>query len=177
MSTRVIVLLFLIINQICWAQVDEQTLKFDYLSIKNGLSHNTIFSLLQDRYGYIWIGTQNGLNRYDGFTCKLYSLDDSIATNQNYSGEQVSALFEDKKGNLWLGTKNSGIRIKYVSSDRFVRLSYDSLSIPFENSEISSFYEDDIGHIWITTIGSGLIKYDVSQQNITVFNTLNSQKK
>ena len=175
MSTRVIALLFFIINQICWAQVDEQTLKFDYLSIKNGLSHNTIFSLLQDRYGYIWIGTQNGLNRYDGYTCKLYSLDELIATNQNYSGEQVSALFEDKKGNLWVGTKNSGIRIKRVSSDRFVRLSYDSLSIPFENSEISSFYEDDIGHIWITTIGSGLIKYDVSQQSITVFNTLNSK--
>ena len=175
MITRVVALFFLVFTQICWAQVNEPILKFDYLSIKNGLSHNTIFSLLQDRYGYIWIGTQNGLNRYDGFTCKLYSLDDSIATNQNYSGEQVSALFEDKKGNLWLGTKNSGIRIKYVSSDRFVRLSYDSLSIPFENSEISSFYEDDIGHIWITTIGSGLIKYDVSQQNITVFNTLNSQ--
>ena len=99
MLTRVVALFFLVFTQICWAQVNEHILKFDYLSIKNGLSHNTIFSLLQDRYGYIWIGTQNGLNRYDGFTCKLYSLDDSIATNQNYSGEQVSALFEDKKGN------------------------------------------------------------------------------
>ena len=159
----------------CNISIAQDQLKFDYLSIKNGLSHNTVFSLSQDRYGYIWIGTQNGLNRFDGHTCKLFSLDELIASNQNYSGEQVSALFEDKKGNLWVGTKNSGIRIKYVSSDRFVRLSYDSLSIPFENSEISSFYEDDIGHIWITTIGSGLIKYDVSQQNITVFNTLNSQ--
>ena len=140
MLTRVVALFFLVFTQICWAQVNEHILKFDYLSIKNGLSHNTIFSLLQDRYGYIWIGTQNGLNRYDGFTCKLYSLDDSIATNQNYSGEQVSALFEDKKGNLWVGTKNSGIRIKYVSSDRFVRLSYDSLSIPFENSRKSWTY-------------------------------------
>jgi len=159
---------------LCLGQQPSNALSFDYLSIKNGLSHNTVFSLLQDRYGYIWIGTQNGLNKYDGYTCKLYPLDESISNNQNYSGEQVSALFEDKKGNLWVGTKNNGIKIKSVSSDRFIRLRYDSLSIPFESSEISSFYEDDLGLIWITTIGSGLIKYDVSQQKISVFNTQNS---
>ncbi len=164
----------LFVSQLCLGQVSGNSLHFDHLSIDNGLSHNTVFSLLQDRHGYIWIGTQNGLNKYDGYSFDIYQSIDIPKTQEGFRGKHISSLFEDSKGNLWVGTKDYGINVKAASSDRFLNLQYDSSFAQILNSEISSFYEDRAHNIWITTVGAGVLKYDPKSKEAHVFNTQNS---
>lgn len=147
---------------------------FDHLTIKEGLTHNTVHCITQDTAGYIWIGTSYGLNRYNGFDLKTFNSSLSSDSSSGFKGLDISAIFEDSNGNLWVGTKKMGINIKYFDSDTFVNLlnqpSFDSI----KGFEISSFYEDGSGMIWITTIGSGVFKYDPVQHTATIYNSSNS---
>lgn len=133
---------------------------FDQLTINDGLSHNTVFCLLQDQYGYIWMGTQNGLNQYDGYHFKVYHSDNSQPFNEGFKGKIITALFEDSSGNLWVGTRKNGINFKANLNDRFVNLSSREEFKVLSGMEISSFFEDKAGNIWITSIGGGILKYN-----------------
>ena len=83
----------------------QQPMHFEQITIEDGLSHNTVQSLIQDHYGYVWIGTQNGLNKYDGYNIKH-------AGSQAIAGKIITALFEDSQRNLWVGTRNNGVFVK-----------------------------------------------------------------
>src|SRR5689334_3875987 len=72
------------------AAAQEPTLRFERLTIEQGLSQNNVYSLLQDRTGFIWIGTADGLNRYDGYTFTVYKADP--ANPQSLSNNAVLAL-------------------------------------------------------------------------------------
>ncbi|MDX1391114.1 MAG: two-component regulator propeller domain-containing protein, partial [Rheinheimera sp.] len=76
--------------------------RFDRLDIQHGLSQATVTALAQDHDGYIWIGTQNGLNRYDGYNVKVFRPDDS--SKQTLADNFVSALAVDQQGQVWIGT-------------------------------------------------------------------------
>src|SRR3954466_1725599 len=88
----------LLLLQICLAQDNVSALHFNLLAIKDGMPEGTVTDLLQDREGYIWIATQKGLVRYDGYTPKVY--DFGI---QDPYGIILNKLFEDSKGALWAG--------------------------------------------------------------------------
>jgi ligand-binding sensor domain-containing protein len=87
------------LTQVCYGQADSSSLYFDHLYINNGLSHNTIFSLLQDQHGYIWIGTQNGLSKYDGYSFEVYQ------SNKTGTGQGVL------KGSIFLLCLKIGVII------------------------------------------------------------------
>ncbi|KAA3622828.1 MAG: hypothetical protein DWQ02_25505, partial [Bacteroidetes bacterium] len=97
---------------ICYGQDEGPLLHFDQLTINEGLSHNTVFCLLQDRHGYIWMGTQNGLNKYDGYDFKVFRSDNTRSNDHGFEGKVITALFEDSHGNLWVGTRKNGINVK-----------------------------------------------------------------
>ena len=86
-------------------QSDE--FKFENLSIENGLSSNRVTSVIQDSKGFIWIGTEDGLNRFDGYTFKKYlnKRGDKNSLSNNY----VWSLSEDEKGNIWIATNGGGL--------------------------------------------------------------------
>jgi len=83
------------------------SLSFDRISIDQGLSNNSINSILQTNEGFLWIATKDGLNRYDGNTFKIYkhNFSDSTSLPQNY----VMCLFEDNNNNFWVGTWGGGL--------------------------------------------------------------------
>ena len=88
------------------SQVNEfDNLSFEHLSIEHGLSQITVHSILQDSRGFIWFGTEDGLNRYDGYNFLVFRYDqsDPNSIQDNFIWE----LFEDSRNNLWIGT-NSG---------------------------------------------------------------------
>ncbi len=95
-------------------------IKFKHLSIKEGLSQSTINAITQDEMGFMWFGTQDGLNKYDGYDFITYKqvIDDSTTISSGF----INSFYNDNKGHLWVGT-NSGISIFHHNSNSFVSIS------------------------------------------------------
>ena len=87
---------------------------FKQISTEHGLSNNRITAIVQDSLGFIWVGTKNGLNKYDGANFKKY-----IQKNSNISSNDISSLHIDKKGRLWIGTIGGGVNIYNFLKDKF----------------------------------------------------------
>ena len=139
---------------------------FKSYTVEDGLSSSDINCIFQDKSGFIWIGTDNGLNRFDGSEFKIFR---NKQKNQNsISDNSVWSLFEDRNGNIWIGTKG-GILNKYSpASEKFehIKLSDNKLS---ENS-ITAILEDNDGLIWIGTYSQGLFRYEPATGKIKNWN-------
>jgi ligand-binding sensor domain-containing protein len=101
-----ILILILLFNHV-FSQPEVQQdpyLKFDHLTKKEGLSNNYVLDIYQDKYGFIWIGTLDGLNRYDAYDFEIFRHDP--ADSLSISGNLITSITEDIYGNLWIGTKN-----------------------------------------------------------------------
>jgi ligand-binding sensor domain-containing protein/signal transduction histidine kinase len=130
---------------ISFAQTEQITI--DRLSIAHGLSSNGIQDILLDRRGFLWIGTDNGLNRYDGYNIKIYKNDpyESTSLSDNY----VADLYEDRSGRLWIGT-HVGLNCYNPFSETFIRYRHDpgnENSLSMDN--ISAIHQDQSGSLWI----------------------------
>ena len=91
---------FVICIALCSSYVASvaQNLRFEYLGVEEGLSHPGVFSIIQDSQGFMWFGTAEGLNRYDGYTFKTYKKD--IADSTSISGNWIESLLEDRTGKI-----------------------------------------------------------------------------
>lgn len=152
----------------------KPTMHFDHLTINEGLSHNTVYCLLQDRHGYIWIGTQNGLNKYDGYTFETYRSSEIGNKKTGFKGKSISSLLEDSEGNLWVGTRKQGLNVRKKSSEQFINLYADSAFLALKDMDISALMEDGYGNIWITTVGAGVLKYSPNTKTSKHYTVENS---
>ncbi|MCB0283723.1 MAG: hypothetical protein KDF60_14145 [Calditrichaeota bacterium] len=151
---RTIILSSIILINFLFAQ--NYNLRFDKLSSKDGLSQNTVSSILQDSKGYMWFGTQSGLNRYDGYSFKVYS--DLTNKNNPYDSKNITSMKEDINGNIWIGTATDGITVYNSHTARFSKIPpVDEASI-----SINEIYIDSRQNVWIATENSGLQKYDLN---------------
>ncbi len=141
--------------------------QFRHLTIENGLSQNTVSAIVQDNFGFIWLGTQNGLNRYDGYQFEAFYYDESDSTS--ISNNQIKALFVDSKGRLWIGTEGGGLNLYLHGERKFKRYEYhpDDTSAICSN-DINVIYQDLLGNIWIGT-RNGLNKYIEKTDNFRQF--------
>jgi|GEM_PF-555747 len=153
-----IIILFLILTLNIYVQsASSPAFRFEHLSTQNGLSHNSVIEILQDRQGFMWFGTLNGLDRYDGYSFAAYRpiAGDTTSLCHNV----INALFEDSRGILWIGTLN-GLNRYDRSQDRFVRISHDPENPnSLIDNRIRCITEDHTGEIWIGTEG-GLACYN-----------------
>lgn len=111
-------------------------------------------TMYQDRQGFLWIGTWNGLYRYDGYNLKKFKL--TITSPDEIKGEKIIALFEDRDDYLWVGTENTGLYRLDRTTEKFKVYQYDPntpKSLP--NNKVGSIFQDDEGKIWVGT-GTGL---------------------
>jgi ligand-binding sensor domain-containing protein len=83
--------------------IEGKGIRFTHLSTDQGLSQSRVDHMLQDRRGFIWIGTYNGLNRYDGYRFKVYKPDPN--NPNSLAGLEVYSLLEDRSGMLWIGVE------------------------------------------------------------------------
>jgi ligand-binding sensor domain-containing protein len=128
--------------------------EFKHLTIDNGLSHNTVYAILQDKEGFVWIGTRYGLNKFDGFEFKLFNAGKSA---NEIAGPTVLSLMEDRKGNIWIGHKDAGITILDKSTGLFKKLDLKDSNINWKTLTVRKIFQDNDGLIWIGTSGEGLI--------------------
>lgn len=157
---------FFIVIIIAVVEVYTQTISFKHLTAENGLSNNDVNTLIQDRTGFIWFGTEEGLNRYDGYSFKIFRNDPE--DSNSVSDNSIRALAEDRHGNLWIGTKKGTVDKFDPVTEKFTHWEIKS-EITEENS-ILAIYEDSKKNIWIGTYKDGLYKLDLSSNNIDHWN-------
>jgi ligand-binding sensor domain-containing protein len=123
--------------------------KFDSITTKQGLSQNNVNAIIQDHYGYIWIGTSIGLNRYDGITFEIYKNDPDIPGS--ISSSSINCVYETKDGRLWVGT-TSGLNLFQRETGKFVVYKNASgISTTISSDFINCIYQDSRGTLFIGT--------------------------
>ncbi|MCM4172633.1 hypothetical protein DHD32_14170 [Arenibacter sp. TNZ] len=123
------------------AQFSLYSQKFERFSNKEGFNQNTINAIEQDRYGFLWYGTPNGLIRYDGYDFKTYTTQTNI--NGNILSNDIKKLFNDDQGLLWIGT-NVGLNVYIPTLEKF-------LTVPLNRKiSISKIGSGRDGKIWFS---------------------------
>ena len=127
--------------------------RLENLSIGDGLPNNTVSAITQDRFGYLWLGTLNGLVRYDGYNIKTYTpvKDDSLSIDNRW----INKIFEDQTGSLWIGT-TTGLNLFNCKTENFTRY-LNSISV-------MDICDDGIGNLWVAA-NKGL--YQFNRENNT----------
>lgn len=139
---------------------------FRHYNIENGVSSNNISTLFQDQKGYIWIGTENGLNRFDGNQFTLYQKNNPLYSN--FHANSINTICETTDKKLWLGTDN-GVFIYNQVKDTFtpfVKQTSDKTSI---TSWITHIIQDKAGNIWIATHKQGIFLFNTQTDKLTQF--------
>ncbi len=146
--------------------VYADAIKFKHLTIDDGLSDNFVIPVLQDRQGFLWVGSKNGLNKYDGAEFTVYSHDHD--NNNTISNNYIWSLFEDRAGILWVGTWGGGLNRFDPVNQKFIRYQHDkNNSNSLSNDSIWNIYEDKAGILWIGTDEGGLNKFDPKTETFT----------
>jgi signal transduction histidine kinase/ligand-binding sensor domain-containing protein/CheY-like chemotaxis protein/HPt (histidine-containing phosphotransfer) domain-containing protein len=132
---------------------------FQHLGSEAGLPQNTVMQTLQDSQGFIWIATEDGLVRYDGYELRRYAHEHG--KNASLPGNFVWAMQEDKGGDLWVALKNAGLARWNRRTDRFTSFRHDPAQLNGLSSDaLRALIIDRRGHLWIGTTGSGLDEFD-----------------
>lgn len=136
---------------------------FEVISTSHGLSQGMVFDMLQDKEGFIWVATKNGLNRYDGYSFKVFNNDPY--NTHSLSSNTIMKLFEDSKGRLWVGTENTGINIYDKRNGKFYRIAHNpSNSAGLSGNEIRGINELPDGRIMVATDMPGLNIIELSSR-------------
>ena len=132
---------------------------FDQLSLEQGLSQSVVLDILQDSQGFIWLGTQDGLNRFDGYEFTLYN--HSSEDINSLSGDFITALKEDQEGIIWIGTNGAGLNSYDPQSGTFTRYVNDPDDATSLNDDlVNDLLVDQDNSVWIATNSGGLNKLD-----------------
>ena len=141
------VLLFLLVSV---QPIFAQDVRFSNINMEDGLSQTTVFSIVQDHQGFMWFGTEDGLNKYDGYEFMIYS--NFPYDERSLSNNTVLCLFVDQSGLLWIGTNDGGLNVYDRENDKFIAFKSD----PEDGNSISgnkvfTVFQDRDGQIWIGT--------------------------
>ncbi len=152
MSTmkKLLLLYFLTFSFPLWTQ---ELAYFTQLTTRNGLSSSEVTSILQDSKGFIWIGTDDGLNKFDGNDLTVYKYNPQVANT--IGGNSIRCLFEDSRHNLWIGLKGDGLcklNLQTGAFKTYKKKNGNGLSY----NDVAGVVEDEHGMIWIAVDRGGL---------------------
>jgi signal transduction histidine kinase/ligand-binding sensor domain-containing protein/DNA-binding response OmpR family regulator len=142
-------------------QSSAGNIKFVRYSTLRGLSSNSQKCVTQDKEGFIWVGTVDGLNRFDGYTFKVYRK--NPADTSSLRSNLINCLYTDSKGNLWVGTYGGG-GLSLYNKEKDIFYTYPL----FLNNNINSITEDKYRRVWIGTT-LGLYMFDPKRNNFTQY--------
>jgi PAS domain S-box-containing protein len=151
---RAVAILFL--SSPLYSQTEE--IQFEAISIESGLSQSTVVCICQDSKDFLWFGTYNGLNRYDGYGFKVFKNDPD--NPHSLSNNNIQCCIVDHSGTLWVGTEN-GLNRFIREKELFVQYKNDpNDSNSLSNNYVRDVYEDRSGILWVGTQGGGLSQFD-----------------
>lgn len=140
-----------------WGITDDKRYYLRNLSIKDGLSQNTVNTVLQDRQGFMWFGTKDGLNRFDGLSLKIFRRE--YGNPRSIGNNIITTLYEDKAGNLWVGT-DAGLYIYQPEKEKFNPFAISTNDGIRIEETVTMIGNDSVGQIWIAVERQGIFKYD-----------------
>lgn len=129
--------------------------KFEHISLKEGLSQSIVTCIYQDSRGFMWFGTQNGLNKFDGYDFTVYQHD--TLNKASISGNFIRCIYEDSKGNLWIGTDANGLNRYNRELDNFEVINKEKSKN--HDYSVLTVIEDSSGKMYVGT-RSGLLQYE-----------------
>lgn len=140
-------------------------LRFKNYGLAEGLSQSTITCMLQDGLGFMWFGSQDGLNRFDGYNFRVYT---TVSDNpHSLSDRWITALTEDHEGNLWIGTRQGGLNLYTPSTGNFTHFRQEAGSpASLSSNTVLSLLEDRDGNLWVGTM-EGLDKLNLRTSTFT----------
>lgn len=128
-------------------QSKAQTYYFENYSVKDGLAQSKVYCILQDTQGYVWLGTENGVSKFDGANFINYTSKNGLAI------KGVRSIFQAKNGTIWFGHNDGGLSI--YNGQKFSIFKTDTIKLKYD---ITDIIEDNQQNIWISTVGDGVIK-------------------
>lgn len=158
MSSKVKYIFLVLLLPLLGLTADSTRLKFQHFRLEDGLSQNSVSCITQDKKGYMWFGTRDGLNKFDGYQFKIFKTNpfDSAGLTEN----QINSLVTDNHGLIWIGCASTGLNVLDPALETFTHYRHDST----DNTSLSSDYINVIfkrndGSIWIGT-EKGLNKFN-----------------
>ena len=165
--TKIISLTILTIvslSQHLYAQ--KNLIKFEHLTIEQGLLNYDVLGIVQDDKGFMWFATLDGLNRYDGYNLKVYRQDPEVS--DSLSDNPIRVVYEDRTGVLWIGTFSGGLNRFDRDTETFTHYQHNPADPnSLSNDGIRSIYQDRTGTLWIGTNGGGLNRFDSETEQFT----------
>ncbi len=141
------------------AQLLGQANYIPFHQVEDGLSQNTVSSIVQDEYGFLWIGTRYGLNRYDGRTFQQYEHNEE--NPNSLSNNFINCLLADQEGKIWIGTYGGGLNVYDLNQNTFQHFDKGAKAQEaLSDDYVTALYQDKNGIIWIGTEKGGLNIYD-----------------
>ena len=162
---RIVLITLLILVAVNSNSQSINNIKFENISTKDGLSQSSPNCIVQDSEGILWIGTEDGLNKYDGYIFTVYKPE--VNNSSSISNNRIKCLTEDDEDNLWIGTNGGGLNIYNRKYDSFSQFKgFDSTL--FQAEVINCLYREKNGTIWAGTL-SGLYKIDKTKHLVTSY--------
>lgn len=145
-----------------------QNIQFERIPNELGLSQNFTSAFCQDKKGFIWVGTKDGLNRFDGYTFKIFTNDafDSLSISSNY----IYSLLEDSAGRLWVGTEK-GLNLYDPKTESFIRMKSikrGGSGNSIQDMSITCITEDSYHNIWVGTQREGVVKIVLPKDDLNL---------
>jgi len=159
LSVRILVLAMSVCGLISSSLVAQQNqIRFHRLTIEDGLSQSSVYSIFQDNQGFIWLGTEDGLNKFNGYNFKIYKNDPNNLHSLSYNN--VKAVLQDHLGALWFGTYGGGINIFDPKLEQFSHYENNPADpTSLSNDFVNCLSEDPDGTLWVGT-DHGFNKFD-----------------
>jgi ligand-binding sensor domain-containing protein/signal transduction histidine kinase len=152
-----------------YAYAQHPNLEFEKFDTREGLSQNLVFTIVQDKKGFLWFGTDEGLNRFDGHEFKIFRHD--LRDKNSLSDNSIHALAVDDNGIIWIGT-NNGLNRYYPDTETIERLEISG-SDPNKpkGTTINDIRQHQNGTIWIGYLGDGVDVYNPATKTYTHYST------
>ena len=165
--------LFLFFFSLSFYFFGQSDIRFHRYSVDDGLSQNTIYTILQDNEGFLWFGTDDGLNRFDGQDFINFMQHD-LANDNSLSSNQIKSVLQDHKGNLWVGT-NNGLNKINRSQHKNTRFFHKTDELSLSDNFVQTLLETNDHLLWIGT-KIGVSVYDINADQFMSFDALNILK-